>query len=167
MPKLSKKEIILLSLMLIVIIYGIYNFTGRSSKPDKGADKTPGDVKSLVANITAASAAGLSSELDSNIAARAETKWQNDPFYGKKLYKGWASLNKSAEKAEAPEQKVYFNYTGYMELGNKKIAIINNAEYERGERLESERYILKSISRSNIVIEDKLGNKEFDIPLQE
>jgi len=54
-----------------------------------------------------------------------------------------------------------------MELGNKKIAIINNAEYERGERLESERYILKSISRSNIVIEDKLGNKEFDIPLQE
>ncbi|HBO85313.1 MAG: hypothetical protein A2073_08020 [Deltaproteobacteria bacterium GWC2_42_11] len=180
MPKLSKKEIILFSLMLAAVFYGIYNFTGTASKPDKGADKKFSDVKSLIANITAGSAGGLSSELDNNIVARAETEWQNDPFYEKKLYKEWTSpksgkktaeeleeLYKSTEKAEVPEQKVNFNYTGYIELGNKKIAIINDAEYEQGERLESEGYILKSISRSNIVIEDKPGNKELDILLQE
>jgi hypothetical protein len=58
-------------------------------------------------------------------------------------------------------------YSGYVDSGKNKTAVINGFEYRIGEQLEIEGYVLKQITPSSVLIFNKnTGNKE-EIPLQE
>jgi hypothetical protein len=58
-------------------------------------------------------------------------------------------------------------YSGYVDSGKNKMAVINGFEYRIGEPLVIEGYVLKQITPSKILIFNKnTGNKE-EIPLQE
>ena len=83
---------------------------------------------------------------------------------------------KKAVKAEtAPEVIVKptepdseIRYTGYVEMGNVRLAIINGNEYETGDRLEQGGYIVKSISPTRVMLVTTDGSKiSFVVPMQE
>jgi hypothetical protein len=58
-------------------------------------------------------------------------------------------------------------YSGYVESGKNKMAIINGLEYRAGEQLKEEGYTLKQITPLKVLIFDKRTGIDLEIPIQE
>jgi hypothetical protein len=66
-----------------------------------------------------------------------------------------------------PEEKPDLHYSGYLQLGAKRMAIINGMEYEEGEMLPASGYFIRSISPKSVVV-GKIGeSKSHVLPLDE
>jgi hypothetical protein len=168
MKKLTKQQIIILAFMVIAIIYGMYDFL--LSKPKKtNIDQPAGnsaELSSFVSEFTAGITKELPKKLDTYIVSRAEAKWAGNPFSDTKLYTSW-KITKEPAAPVAAIQKNSFSYTGYMEGGARKIAIINGMEYSVGEALDIQGYSVKEIYPSKVVILNKRDKKIINVPLQE
>ena len=71
-----------------------------------------------------------------------------------------------AEQETQPEGMIL--YTGYLEMGTTRLAIINGNEYATGDMLEQGGYVVRSITPSQIVLATTDGTKNmFIVPLQE
>jgi type II secretory pathway component PulC len=66
-----------------------------------------------------------------------------------------------------PPPKINFVYSGYIALGQKKMAIINGIEYREGDPLEIEGYVLKSVNAAMVVIENRKAGVMENVPLQD
>jgi hypothetical protein len=165
---------IILGVMGVAILFGTYElFFAKGKKPvtiDAGKNIT--ELNTFISEMTAAIGKDTPSPVDAYMIKRAEAGWARDPFYERKTYKDWAvTVTKEPAQAAgaggAPTQKNQFNYTGYVALGNKQIAIINGIEYGVGDALDVEGYILKGIHPSRVVIFNKESKRYFDVPLQD
>jgi hypothetical protein len=59
-------------------------------------------------------------------------------------------------------------YTGFLRMGEKKLAIINGMEYEAGDILEPDGFIIRSISPSRVVIAPAGKKKKtLTLPMEE
>nr|HPQ51529.1 hypothetical protein [Alphaproteobacteria bacterium] len=58
-------------------------------------------------------------------------------------------------------------YSGYVDTGKSKLAVLNGIEYRIGEELKEEGFVLKKIMSSKVVIFDKRAGNNLEIPLQE
>ena len=58
-------------------------------------------------------------------------------------------------------------YSGYVDSGKNKMAVINGIEYRIGEELKEEGYILKQITPSKVMIFNKSTGNKLEIPIQE
>jgi|WetSurMetagenome_2_1015567.scaffolds.fasta_scaffold338763_2 hypothetical protein len=168
MKKLTKQQVIILAVMVIAIIYGGYDFL--LSKPKKTSVQNPAgnslELSSFVTEFTAGIAKELPKKIDTYIVSRAEAKWAGNPFSDTKLYTSWKITKEPAVPAVALQKNI-FSYTGYMEGGARKIAIINGTEYSIGEALEIPGYSVKEIYPSRVVILNKRDKKTISVPLQE
>lgn len=170
MPKLTKQQIIILSVMAVVVLYAAYDFfiapRTKSAMIDIG--KQSMELEAFINNITASLPKGSLSAADAYIVARAEAQWTKDPFYDRKLFREWVKLKEPAKAGGGTSQKMSFIYSGYLKINNKKVvAIINGVEYESGDPLEIEGYVLKNIYQGKVVIINEKSGAKFDIPLQE
>jgi hypothetical protein len=168
MKKLSKQQMIILAVMLIAIIYGMYDFL--LSKPKKTIINNPAgnsaELSSFISEFTAGNVKDLPNKLDIYIVSRAEAKWAGNPFSDTKLYTSWKITTEPAAPVAAVQKNI-FSYTGYMEGGARKIAIINGTEYRVGEALDIQGYAVKAIYPSRVVILNKRDKKTINVPLQE
>ena len=72
-----------------------------------------------------------------------------------------------AKASKNANEKITFNYTGYMEYGRKKVAIINGLEYGEGEKLETPGYVLKAIFPGKVIIENTLEKANIEAFIQD
>ena len=160
---------IILGVMGVVILFGTYElFFAKSKKPvtiDAGKNIT--ELNTFISEMTLAIGKDTPSPVDAYMIKRAEAGWARDPFYERKTYKDWAVTKEPAQAGGASTQKTQFNYTGYVALDNKQIAIINGIEYGVGDALDAEGYILKEIHPAKVTIFNKESRRFFDIPLQD
>lgn len=166
MAKLNKRQIIILVVMGVVVLYGAYEliFAGSARKAGTEVKSNPVEINSFVSGLTNELAKDSSSaRADAYIIARAEADWQKNPFLEKGLYKEWAAREGTSEKSAAAAK---FIYSGYVDSGKKKIAVINGIEYSVGEKLEIKGYALKKITNSKVVISTNTGS-EVEILIQE
>ena len=77
------------------------------------------------------------------------------------------SAKNGPEPAEEYHKRSAFSYSGYLKVSNKNLAIINGVEYEAGDPLEIEGYVLKKIYPGKVVIVNEKSGAKFDVPLQE
>jgi hypothetical protein len=112
-------------------------------------------------------ATGASGAADVYTIGRAESEWLRDPFANNKVYREWASIKDGASEAGKASQKVLFNYSGYLETGQRKMAIINGLEYRINESLEIEGYVLKTIQPGKVIITNTRDRTNIEVPLQE
>jgi hypothetical protein len=168
MKKLSKQQIIILAVMVIAILYGLYDFLGP--KPKKTGALSPAarsaELTSFVNEFTVAVAKDMPGKLDAYSAGRAEAKWGGNPFSDRKLYASW----KSAKAPVAPAAslpKPVFTYTGYVEGETKKIAIINDTEYGTGDALDIQGYVVQDILPTKVILLNKKEKKTINVPMQE
>jgi hypothetical protein len=162
MAKLNKRQIIILVLMGMFVIYGAYIIFFA---PPAGEKTQQAKYKNtpLSGNMVTILTSSPLDKIDGYIIARAEAGWQKSPFWDKNIYKQWAV--KDETKSAQPEAKIV--YSGYVDAGKKKMAIINGIEYTEGEKLEVEGYVLKSIRPAKIKVENKNTGSEVEILLQE
>jgi hypothetical protein len=170
MPKLTKQQIIILSVMVVAVLYAAYDFfiapRTKSAVIDIGEKSM--ELEAFINNITASMPKGSLSAADAYIVNRAEAQWTKDPFYDRKLFREWVKLKEPARAGgDGKSQKMSFIYSGYLKINNKTVAIVNGIEYESGDPLEIEGYVLKNIYQGKVVIINKKSRAKFDVPLQE
>jgi Type II secretion system protein B len=170
---MTNREKIIVGLMLLTVVYGIYTvfFESKGNVEPAAAISSTKELEGLNAFITKvaeASKAGLS-DPDKYIIARAEAEWKQDPLVSAELTNRPESeiqKSKAAPKAVIPNLKV--SYTGFMQMGDRRLAIINGVEYSAGDELEQGGYVVRSITPSQVVIVSTGDSKQrFIFPLEE
>ena len=172
MANLNKRQIIILVVMGVVVLYGAYEFIFAPSIRKAGTEVKSNsiEVNTLVSKLTNELTKDSSSaETDAYIIARAEADWQKSLFLERGSYKEWAAKEAAAKEGAAGKNvaAVKFIYSGYVDSGKKKMAIINGLEYNVGEKLEIEGYVLKKITNLNVTISNRNTGSEVEIPIQE
>ena len=163
---MSKREKILVGLMLLSVVYGVY-ILFLSSPQQKAILNDVNDQKALKAfiiKIDKKMSTGLSKN-QAYVLQKAETKWKQDPLIQIKP-------EVVEEKEESPQSEpvlaTKIAYTGFLEMGNKRLAIINGMEYESGDILEPGGYTIRSISASRVVIAfPDRQNTTMNLPMEE
>jgi hypothetical protein len=167
MAKFKKREIIILAIAALFVLYAGYEYliAGPASKKVKtiaSADSVK--VDTFTSGITKDLGEDKIGDLDAYVIRRMETDWGRNPFWKKDLYKDWVN-REGVAKGNGVLAKII--YSGYVASGKNIMAVINGFEYRIGEQLEIEGYVLKQITPSKVLIFNKnTGNKE-EIPLQE
>jgi hypothetical protein len=167
MAKLKKREIIILVITALFVLYAGYEYliAGPASKKVKTSSSVESvNINTSISGITKDLGKDNIADLDAYVIKRIETDWGKNPFWKKDLYKAWAN-REGVAKGSGVLAKII--YSGYVDSGKNIMAVINGFEYRIGEQLEIEGYVLKQITPSKVLIFNKnTGNKE-EIPLQE
>ncbi len=167
MPKLTNSQKAIFAILTIVVLYAVYDLVLFPAKPKVAAPRVEGEnlqeMKELAA-VTAVQMAQLTAPAKyERLISRAEARWEKNPFIERAKYNELIFSRAAAGAAKKAE----FVYAGYIDLGNKKMAIINSVEYNINESLENEGYILREVFPGKVVIEDKANRHRFEVPLQE
>ena len=155
--------------MLLVVAFGAYELLFAPKPGGSNFKTTSGGLESLNAFLTKVATAnqqGGLSESEADIIKLAEAKWEQDPMLviPKKV------IPKAVEpvKKAAPPPTVDIVYTGYMEMADKALAIINGMEYEIGDTIEPGALLIRRIYPNKIeVVATERGGRTFTIPLTE
>lgn len=154
-----KREVIILALAGLAVVYFLFDYFVLPSlkKPAAVVEAEKVDIQKLLAEM------GEYTKKDGSVdnviytVSRAELTWPRDPFLNEDL----------ASAASVESQKTKFNYTGFIMLGNKRLAVINGIEYQAGESLTTEGFIVKAINPNDVVLEDAMNKSRLSIPIQE
>ena len=154
--KVSTREIVIVVFMLVAVMYGVYAlFIAPSSKPTQGVSQEDVvGIDDLIEDASEVLKGSGSYSAYAYIVSRAEANWERDPFYGVNLF----SMSTSDLNLE---------YTGYLEIDKRRIAVINSVSYEVGDELEIGGYVVKRIRSFEVVIEGKISRTDITVPLLE
>jgi hypothetical protein len=165
---MSNREKIIVVMAVLALIYGVYIvfIEPQAQQPTFKTSKNQlEDLNAFITKVAAATKDGLS-ERDSEIIARAEKAWVRDPLI--RMRKPVQAEKETQQAEQETEPQGVILYTGYLEMGTMRLAIINGNEYAAGDTLEQGGYIVRSISPSQIVLATTDGTKNmFIVPLQE
>lgn len=168
MAKMGKRQMIILGVMAIVILYAAFDYLAPRRKiPGVDMAQKTAELKTFVTDLTAGMGKDSSKNLGTLIFSRAEKEWTQDPFLDSRAYKSWTQVKVTAKEAGAAAPKIEFVYSGYLEVDRKRMAIINGMEYREGEGLDTKGYVLKSVSPSSVVIENRGIGATVNVPLLE
>lgn len=169
---MTAREKIIVVLMCITILYGAFELFGNkevsrtASSPAAGAST---ELRAFITDITSKLIKEKVSEENRYLISQAGSRWTKDPF----LLSADALKTRQDDVVQArPEEStpapVYtFNYTGFLSLGDKKLAVINGREYTVGEALAVEGFYLKQITAKQVTIAKKSGSDVIKVPLYE
>jgi hypothetical protein len=164
----------LLVILLLTLTYGVYEFifSTPSGTTVIDAEAELRAMYTLVKEIAADVNKENISAADTYIIARAETEWRKDLFWARHetdapeldtIGEGMEAADLIPEETREPQ--ITFTYSGYLELGSKRIAIIDGMEYEIGEELESGGYTVRSIFPNRVLIEVKGERQVIIVPI--
>lgn len=169
---MTTREKIIVGIMCLTIVYGAYEliFRGRTRPmpASSAAGSSTGDLKSFVAEITGKLANEKVSMDYQHMIRQAGADWTKDPFL-----QSAASLKKrlspvgSAPKKPSRSAKPRYTYSGFMQLGDTKLAIINGIEYAVGEKLPNKAYYVKTISTNRVVLARVNGDETIQVFITE
>jgi hypothetical protein len=175
---MSNREKIIVGIMLLTVVYGVYVlfFEGKggssssmTSTASVSATKQLENLNAFITKVAEASQAGLSKE-DKYIISRAESAWKQDPLTTVEL------TDRPEDELKRQQQQVIqttgpqldVSYTGFMQMGDKKFAIIDGFEYAVGDELERGGFIVRSINpRQVVVVSTDRSKKKFIFMLEE
>lgn len=158
---MSKREKIFLAGVVVVLLYAGYTLLSLPSSQKSPAmrDTELAGMKALSAQISDEVNKGALTESERYILQRAEAEWPADPFLKKKL-----TLVTEHARSPGEGELTEFIYSGYLEVNQKRLAVINGMEYVVGEQLESGGYLVKSIDPTKVVLMDMNRGGEIILP---
>ena len=162
--------------MLLTVAYGIYALffegKGKSSPAATAAisaTKHLEDLNVFIAKIVDATKEGLSEE-DKYIISRAESAWKQDPLTTVELTdRPEDEINRQKRKIiETTGPQLDVSYTGFMQMGDQKFAIIDGLEYTVGDELERGGFKVRSITpRQVVIVSTDRAQKKFIFVIEE
>lgn len=154
----SKREKIIITLALLATLYAGIQFlvSGRSREASLPAvEEKPADE--FLMEVSQSLAQHRLTETEKAILEKAEMPWPSQPF----VQTGTPPVATAADTPSqtAEEASGNFSYTGYIDAGNRRLAIINGTEYEVGDRVADSPLRVRSISFERIILEDTEGRR--------
>jgi hypothetical protein len=155
---MSKRERIILVVMGLVVLYGVYSLFLSSSPPSANVKfkKSASEISKFVTDMANILKDDFSGQ-HRYILSEARAEWPKDPFWVTKLPPKIDVVVENTQKITVTEEE--FAYTGYLKMGERKLAIINGMEYEQGHEMEREGHIVKEIDSLRVVIGPRDNNK--------
>ena len=164
---MTKREQIIVGVMLLVVVYGVYTlfFSSPSKQALVSSDKELETLNAFIAKVADSTKAGLS-EQQAYMLQKAQAGWKQDPFVP--ITAKIQAREQEEETIDYSRLKAKIVYTGFLQMGNKRLAIINGMEYEAGDRLEPGGFSIRSIYPNRVVLASPdMGKKTFILPLEE
>ncbi|MEZ4524306.1 MAG: hypothetical protein R2941_00095 [Desulfobacterales bacterium] len=157
----SNREKIIVILAAVAMLYGIYEYIFYYAKLPVQSTAS-GDQENLLLHLSRISQEVDKSTLTSSenyLIEKTEKKWE-DVFIPNPMPKPEpeAAFQEESEKTKLPV------YTGYLQMEDRMIAIIDGMDYEVGETLPESGYELCLISPAEITVRNK-KNRLFPIPI--
>ncbi|MCP4579477.1 MAG: hypothetical protein GY846_24660 [Deltaproteobacteria bacterium] len=165
---MTTRERIILVVMFLAVAYGIYALFLSSPSKITSSDTKGQETRlnTLIADVSEALKKETITEPDLHTIARAEAEWTNDPFYASK-FSVLDEAGKTPGTIDAVFREGDLFYSGYLKMGEKKVAIINGVYYRIGNELEQGGYIVRDISPTRVRLKIKGKKEEITIPLVE
>lgn len=162
---MTTREKILITLMIAAIGYGAFELLSatlfRDPSPETPApsiqdqSRLPGEVARIMED-------GGLDPTRAYIFELASMDWGRDFFYQ------WPPETEIAPQDPWMEEDIEpVTYSGYIEMGRRRLAIINNMEYQEGDMLARTDFRIKSISPVEVIIESVHSNRQTSIPYVE
>jgi len=169
---MTTREKIIVGLMCLTVAYGAYELLGNKSvkKAVTRSQANPlEELRKFGAEVTQKMAADKMGKEYQYMVSQAGAKWTRDPFIQSTLPLKSQPAPKpaSSDKSGQPVPSQKFVFTGYLQLGDTKIAVINGMEYAVGEALDKNGYYLQSVSAERAVIANVNGSETIRVPLSE
>lgn len=153
--------------MAIAIIYGgfelflFFRGDGKPADPDREASVSVdvGGVREVAEQVRRdLEKAALTPQQRRIVEASAE-QWRNDIF---QVLPDTGGID--PEEPPGPAAEISLHYTGYLEMGNWRMAIINGMEYAAGEMLAQGKYVLKRIMPDGVIVEAASDGDRIFVP---
>jgi tRNA U34 5-carboxymethylaminomethyl modifying enzyme MnmG/GidA len=168
---MSLREKIIVAVAGLALIWGIYEVGIKSildnKKPGDKQKITEAELKQDLSVFTEEISQKVSSvnlnQKELFIISKSSEKFKKDPFISyadMETIKNRDKTDLSESSGNEPVQSL-FKYLGYIEISDMKIAVINNIEYKKNERIENTRFRVKDISPSKVILSN--GVKNFEI----
>lgn len=168
---MTAREKIIVGMMCLTIVYGAYEVVGsRVSKREapKVQKNAAGELKAFVAEIGSKLNKERSAKTYTYAIEQAEAAWNKDPFIqsSRPLQKHLA-VSPGIQAPKRPDLRSQFTFSGFLQLGDTRMAIINGTEYAVGEALPDKSLYVKSISPDRVVIGKVKSPETIQLPLKE
>ena len=151
--------------MVITVILGAYMIFFDSPKKT-AAINTEGArelelLNTFITKVAEKTKTGPSQK-QAYILDKAQTAWRQDPFIQLE------SKKVEVDTGPEPVLDARVKYTGFLQMGDKRLAIINGMEYEAGDQLEPGGLIIRNILPNHVVVAPAGKNKKTMIlPMEE
>lgn len=155
---MNRREKIIVGLMALAVLYGAYEFlfAGGGKKPAALRTLSMPSADAVVTQVAAKISAADHRKQDSLLLATAAAELKRNPFSPP------ADQNTAAERMKVEKKKRAqgenrmvagrFVYSGYLEMGTRRFAVINGMEYTVGETIPPEGVVLRQIEPDAVLI---------------
>jgi len=155
--------------MVLTVVWGAYTLffsSAPQSAPISSSSKGIEQLNTFITKIAESSKTGLS-ETEAHVIRLAESEWEQDPFVSVETTRD-PQFSQKEVVVEQTKPDFQISYTGYIHMGDTRLAIINGMEYEVGDTLEPGGYILRTITPTQIVLVATKGKRNrFVLPLED
>jgi len=162
---MTTREKIIVGLMVLTVGYGAVELLLPRAKIGPSASGPAQSAEGLNAFITkVADAVKVGTAGAGNmVVQKAEAAWKQDPFMV--IRKASTQVADKAASKEPLKPVPNMAYSGFLEIGAKRLAIINGMEYEAGDRLGTGGFTVKSVLPTKVIMTSSQG--DIVLPLQE
>ena len=162
---MTNREKIIVGLAALALGYGAMELLlPRAKVASVSQPQSLEGLNAFITKVADATRVGTA-EAGAIVIQKAEAAWKQDPFLEIQKAKAVKPPDKpTTETARLPN----LVYNGFMELGSKRLAIINGQEYEAGDKLSPGGFTIKSILPTRVVLVSAQGEgAPIVLPLQE
>jgi hypothetical protein len=163
---MSKREKVILVIMALSIVYGGYALfinPNPNKAPITASSSKLDAFNEFISKVSAMTQDGLS-EIDAYVIQHIPVEWTKDPLLNSRRD---FDFKTDRETEDQLTQSLALSYTGFVEMGPDKLAVIDGVEYEAGESLPQTDLVVEDIDSNRVVIFVKTSKKRVSVPLEE
>lgn len=155
---MNKREKIIVACMIVAVLYGAYSFLFDDAPRDatRTAKSEGPPVQEFVVGVIGQIKKAEPSRRDTYLLEQADAALTRNPFYeGQETPGAEAAAKETALEAQAATSALagaQFSYTGYVEMGDQRIAILNGREFAEGDQINADGLFVKSITPTAVII---------------
>jgi len=163
---MTTREKIIVAAMVLAVVYGVYVVffeKPREAAPVASAERELEALNTFITNVAEKTKTGLSRQ-QSYVLQKAQAAWKQDPMIQIQAKK--SNTNEEEKMPAMSQSKI--RYTGFLQMGDKRMAIINGMEYEAGDKLEPGGFTLRRVNPNHVVLAPPgTEKKTFILPMEE
>ncbi len=176
MNEREKKIVILMAIVVVIaVIYFVLEWSSSGEAKPKAQEKGLVGLLAFVSETKKSVDEIKVSEAGQQVIKVTAKAWLKDPFLQNVTAEELGSSDLVSESISSSE----FVYSGFLQLGSMKMAVIDGMEYEVGDEVEDQGMIVVEIHPDRIVLEDIsmesfsdessrfVGARQFVVPLVE
>lgn len=167
---MGKREKILVGLMVVALLYAGFELVYRlvETGPEIQQQVDAAGTQELAAIAGQAMQEASLEERQLHVLKAASAPWVDSPFAVLPAPEEPVEEEPALEVVDRPEdRRIPLFYSGYMEMGERRLAVINGIEYRPGDELLEAGLILQHIEPDRIFVKCPQREKVKTVPYEE